>query len=158
APQSAEQTNHQRGRRRGRLGAHEVGGPGMNPPTSVRDSFVFYLQCGLNPLPGWPRSKATVHDGEGIYSTKASIEMLDAWFPEGEARNSGVVNGRWSGNNADIDAACAEAVELAPKILPATTWRFGRKGARDSKHFEFATDVPFPHAHRKFLDPLFPGD
>lgn len=48
--------------------------------------------------------------------------------------NIGMILGRSSGGLTDIDLDCPEAVRLAPKILPGTTWVFGRKGAPRSHY------------------------
>lgn len=64
--------------------------------------------------------------------------------------NIGIILGRASSNLTDIDLDCPEAIQLAPRILPSTTWVFGRKGApkshymylcRDSKTTKFASPL-----------------
>lgn len=64
--------------------------------------------------------------------------------------NIGMILGRSSQGLTDIDLDCPEAVQLAPRILPGTTWVFGRKGAprshymyicKDSKTIKFTSPV-----------------
>ncbi len=127
-------------------------------PRTARDAFQLYLLSGLNPLPGRPGTKEVALDGSGVYRRRARAEYLDEWFPNGEPRNIGVVNGELSSNLADVDLDSAEAVRLAPGLLPVTAWRFGRERAADSLHLEYTTDAPFPHATRKYTDPVLPAD
>lgn len=64
--------------------------------------------------------------------------------------NIGMILGRSSGGLTDIDLDCPEAVKLAPKILPGTTWVFGRRSAprshymytvRESRTTKFASPL-----------------
>jgi hypothetical protein len=130
----------------------------FSAPRTVRDAFQFYLLHGFAPLPGWPRSKATVGEGEGIYNQRARPEDIDELFPPGQPRNIGCSNGAVSGNLADLDLDSEEAVRLAPHFLPATSWRFRRQGARDSAHWIYRSDPAFPEPFRKYLDPALADD
>lgn len=63
-------------------------------------------------LPDWP-------------NLEVDAASLGDAFPTGAPSNIGVVLGAVSGGLADIDLDCAEAIELAPLVLP-NTWTFGR--------------------------------
>jgi DNA polymerase I-like protein with 3'-5' exonuclease and polymerase domains len=76
---------------------------------------------------------------------------LDAYFPPGEARNVGILNGEPSGNTVDVDLDCPEALHIAPRLLPATGWVFGRGSARRS-HWLYRVDRPLDTAQEKFTD------
>jgi DNA polymerase I-like protein with 3'-5' exonuclease and polymerase domains len=132
---------------------------GFAAPATARDTFQWCLLHGLNALPGVPRTKEVALEGEGVYSRQARIEDRDAWFPLGQERNLGVVNGELSGGLGDVDGDSAEVVTLAPRFLPSTPWRFRRADATDSAHWEFRTAPTFPESSRKYLDPTLPvGD
>ncbi len=89
------------------------------------------------PLPGWPNYEATE-------------EAIVRDFGRGPV-NIGVRLGISSGGLVDLDLDCPEARALAPLLIPATGFRFGRSIARGS-HYFYLTDMPLKG--QKFLDPI----
>lgn len=67
--------------------------------------------------------------------------------------NIGMILGRSSRGLTDIDLDCPEAIQLAPRILPGTTWVFGRKGAPRSHYMYTVVDSKTT----KFASPLKTG-
>jgi hypothetical protein len=108
-----------------------------------------YLAQGLAPIPLPPRAKNPGY--QGWSDLRLTANTLDAHFPTAEARNIGVLNGEPSGNVADVDLDCAEARSLAPLLLPATGWVFGRPSAPAS-HWVYRTDTPLDTAQQEFTD------
>jgi hypothetical protein len=94
------------------------------------------------------------------YGTKAPL--LEGWqhrryaeadLPHifnGEKRGVGGLTGEASDGLVDIDLDALEAVQLAPRFLPRTQFRFGRRGKRNS-HLGYRPD-PLPRT-RRFEDP-----
>ena len=107
-----------------------------------------YIDRGLAPipvpfrekgpkLPGWPDLRITK-------------ETAPQYF-NGEPHNIGILLGEPSGNLADIDLDCREAVILAPVFLPATDSVFGRKTNRAS-HWLYRTPEEL-ETEKTFTDP-----
>lgn len=67
----------------------------------------------------------------------------------GQPQNVGILLGAPSGGLVDIDLDCAEAMVLAPRILPRTDSIFGRESRRQSHRTYYADLVT-----KKFRDPL----
>src|SRR5262249_25546505 len=88
---------------------------------------------------------------EGWQHLRLAADSLDSHFPPGEPRNLGILNGSASGNRLDVDLDTPEARAVAPFLLPATGWRFGRKSAPLS-HYIYATDRTFPKAQQEYTD------
>jgi hypothetical protein len=85
-----------------------------------------YVARGWNPLPLPFKSKVPADKG---WSERVIHETdLPKYFNGGQ-QNIGVVLGPSSNNLTDVDLDCAEAIALAPYILPMTGAIFGRKSA-----------------------------
>ena len=76
------------------------------------------------PLPVPYRSKN--HGFTGWQNFTVTEATLLQHF-NGQPQNIGVLLGRASGDLADIDLDCTEAVALSPRFLPATGAIFGRR-------------------------------
>jgi hypothetical protein len=107
------------------------------------------LQKGLAPIPLPPRSKDPGYFG--WQHLRLSTGALEEHFPIDEERNVGVLNGEPSGNAIDVDLDCIQARLVAPQLLPATGWVFGRMSAPRS-HWIYKTDRPFNTAQEEFTD------
>jgi hypothetical protein len=116
---------------------------------SARDAAERYLREGLSTIPNHPRTKRPNRDAwENI---RVNADNFDLYFPPGEELNIGVLNGAASGNLADTDLDCRQAVIAGSFLLPPTGWQFGRASAPGS-HRVYRTDAPFPSAQEKFKD------
>jgi hypothetical protein len=104
---------------------------------------------GLAPIPLPPRSKDPGF--ERWQETILTTETLDTHFPAGQARNVGILNGTPSGNILDVDLDCPEARRIAPQMLPATGWVFGRKSSPRS-HWIYRADRPLAKAQEEHAD------
>ncbi len=118
-------------------------------PTTARPAVEVYLAKGLAPVEMPPRSKDPGRPGWP--QERLTLDTIDQHFPADQARNVGVLNGAPSDNTADADLDCAEAVAVAPLLLPATGWVFGRKSAPHS-HRIYRTDWPLDTAAEKYSD------
>jgi hypothetical protein len=97
-----------------------------------------YFQRGWMPLPVPFRSKNPGFDGwQNFTVTEADLPQH---FNE-QRQNIGVLLGRASGDLADVDLDCAEAVALAPHFLPVTGAIFGRQ-ARPRSHWLYVAPIP----------------
>src|SRR5262249_50628077 len=92
-------------------------------PMDVRAAVERYLRIGLAPIPLPHRSKDPRR--EGWQDLRVTVETLDEYFPPGQLRNVGVLNGEPSGGTADVDLDCTEALAAAA-LLPPTGLVFGR--------------------------------
>lgn len=95
-----------------------------------------------------PHSKRPV---EKDWQTKfyAGVECASAFVDH----NIGFILGKSSGSLTDIDLDCQEAIDLAPFILPNTSWVFGRQSARKS-HYMYNC---FGSKTQKFVSPMKEG-
>jgi hypothetical protein len=101
-------------------------------PATARDAFDLYYGLGVRTVPVLHRSK---NPGlAGWPDLRLTPADRDEHFPAGEDRNIGALLGPVSGNLADIDLDCAEAVKAARVLLPPTGWIFGRAGRRGSHY------------------------
>ena len=107
------------------------------------------MKRGMSPIPLPLKSKAP--DYEDWQNLCLTPNDLDAQFPTGQERNIGVLNGRPSNNLLDVDLDCAEAVAVAPVLLPATGCLFGRPG-KPRSHWIFRADRPFDTAQDAYKD------
>ena len=89
-----------------------------------------YVQRGWAVIPVHPRSKQPIRDNWPELRLQA--KDLATYFPTGE-ENIGVLLGEPSGGLIDIDLDSAEAICLAPEILPPTC-RFGRENKPESHY------------------------
>lgn len=112
----------------------------MNTFTSrTNDSLATartYLRRGWQVTPVRPRTK--VAKLKGWPNLRLSDAQLDSYFSRGE--NVGVLLGAPSGALVDIDLDCAEAVKLAPFLLPETL-TFGRLSNPMSHYLYRCADI-----------------
>jgi putative DNA primase/helicase len=89
---------------------------------------------------------------KGWQDERLTADDLAAHF-NGQDQNIGVLTGEPSGGLVDTDLDCAEAVSVAPRLLPPTD-RIGGRGARPRSHQWHKVDRPPPRAATKYLDPI----
>jgi DNA polymerase I-like protein with 3'-5' exonuclease and polymerase domains len=118
-------------------------------PADARSAAAAYLRLGLSPIPLPHRSKDPGRDG--WQDLRLTPETLDEHFPAGQPRNVGVLNGAPSGNTADVDLDCGQAVAAASTVLPPTGFVFGRHSAPCS-HRVYVTDPPFDRGQEAYKD------
>jgi hypothetical protein len=87
-------------------------------------------------IPGWQNLLITDENVEAFFKGSGNI---------------GIILGEKSGGLTDVDLDCVEAIELAPKVMPATDSKFGRNTKRRS-HWLYIVDGPAPTA--RFSDPI----
>jgi hypothetical protein len=119
-------------------------------PVDPQAAAGLYLRLGLAPIPVPHRSKDPGYPG--WQNTRATEAELARMFPQGEARNLGVLNGGPSRNHHDVDLDCDEALAAAPLLLPPTGWVFGRPSAPGS-HRIYVTDRPLGAAQVAYKGP-----
>src|SRR5215210_7267788 len=109
----------------------------MMPPTSL-DLARSYLGRGWMPLPVPYREKNPGFTGwQRFHVTEADLSQ----YFNGQPQNIGVLLGKASGDLADVDLDCAQAVALAQHFLPATGATFGRH-SRPRSHWLYVAAVP----------------
>jgi hypothetical protein len=96
-----------------------------------------YIGRGWNPVPCDYKSKKPI--GDDWQRRVINTETASRFF-NGDPKNVGVILGATSHGLTDVDLDCAEAVALAPYILPPTSAIFGRPSARAS-HRLYQTDL-----------------
>ncbi len=99
-----------------------------------REVAASYLDLGMVPIPVPFRSKAA-GKGWNKRTLDAARESLEKDFPNGKPMNVAVLLGEASDGIVDVDLDCQEAIELAPKFLPATR-TFGRT-SKPASHWIF---------------------
>src|SRR5262249_34836643 len=82
---------------------------------------------------------------------------LEHYFPNGQVRNVGVVNGTLSRDVHDVDLDSPEATTAANYFLPPTGWSFGRPTAPGSHRLYRVTDQTLDRASLAWDDPLRQG-
>lgn len=107
----------------------------MSIPLEVARS---YLRRGWMPLPVPYRSKNPGFTGWQNFAVDEA--ELPNHF-NGRQQNIGVLLGAASGNLADVDLDCTEAVTLAPHFLPNTAAVFGRQ-TRPCSHWLYVAPIP----------------
>ena len=97
-----------------------------------------YIERGWNPVPIPHRSKAPT----GASWQRRVIDAAGAakFFNANGLRNVGIMLGATSAGLTDVDLDCAEAIAVAPYILPRTNAVFGRK-SKPGSHWLFTTDL-----------------
>ena len=100
----------------------------MTPLDIARD----YIRRGWAPVPIPFRAKRPALNG--WEHLRIDIEAAAKYW-NGVSSNFGIILGDASHGLADVDLDCAEAVELAPRILPATA-SFGR-ATNPNSHWEY---------------------
>jgi AAA domain/Bifunctional DNA primase/polymerase, N-terminal len=96
-----------------------------------------YIARGWNPVPIPLASK--VPRGDDWQQRIIDAATAQQFF-NGGAQNIGVMLGPTSHGLTDIDLDCAEAIAIAPYVLPVTGAIFGRAGKRAS-HWLYTTDL-----------------
>jgi hypothetical protein len=114
--------------------------------TGTLDAALGYARRGWRVVPIPPGQKAAVMPGWPEF--RVTPEDLPQLFGRGE--NIGVILGAASGELADIDLDCPEALALAPLYLPATGAVFGRASKPQSHRLYIALGA----VYEAFADPL----
>jgi hypothetical protein len=119
--------------------------------TSVLDIALGYVRRGWNPVPVSYRSKAPI--GDSWQARVIDASNVASFFDNGP-QNVGVILGPRSHGLTDVDLDCAEAIAIAPFILPPTKAIFGRASKRAS-HWLYTTDlaVTLEKAALRLCDP-----
>jgi Bifunctional DNA primase/polymerase, N-terminal len=100
------------------------------------DLALAYIAREWNPVPVPHRKKKPIGDGWQNRTITASNAHQ---FFNGTQQNVGVQLGSKSGGLTDIDLDCAEAIIIAPAILPQTKALFGRASKRASHRLYVTT-------------------
>jgi hypothetical protein len=110
-----------------------------------------YIRRGWNPVPIPYRSKNPAKDG--WHTRIISVDDAPRHF-DGAPQNIGVQLGPHSRGLTDVDLDCAEAIAIAPAVLPPTRAIFGRPST-PAAHRLYYTDlsVTAPTAVFGFNDP-----
>lgn len=115
--------------------------------TTALDTARSFIARGWSPVPVEPRSKACNLKGwPQLRITEANIKN----HFNGMDQNIGVLTGKPSGNLADVDLDCDEAVALAPYFLPESDAVFGRDSRRQA-HWLYVAGGTFTSL--KLVDP-----
>jgi Bifunctional DNA primase/polymerase, N-terminal len=107
------------------------------PSVNALAHVLEYCRRGWNPTPVKPRSKAPI--GDEWQHRVITAETAPQFF-NGADLNVGLVLGPSSKGLTDVDLDCAEALAIAPYVLPSTNARFGRPSKRES-HWLYTTDL-----------------
>jgi hypothetical protein len=98
------------------------------------DTALAFARRGWSPLPIPDRQKRPAI--KGWQNLRISEADLGRYF--NKPQNVGVLLGEPSGGLVDVDLDCAEAIRLAPRLLPPTGARFGRRSKPGSHHLYIA--------------------
>src|SRR5262245_10050666 len=101
------------------------------------DIALNYIKRGWNPVPIPYRTKAP--EGTGWHARVIDASSAPRYFDGGEM-NIGVVLGPTSHGLTDVDLDCAEAIAIAPYLMPTTNAIFGHASKRAS-HWLYCTDL-----------------
>src|SRR5438046_4488578 len=96
---------------------------------TVLDIAIAYAGKGWSPLPLPHKQKRPVDLG---WQNRVITKKDAGRYFDGKAMNIGVVLGPSSRGLTDVDLDCAEAIMIAPAVLPPTKAIFGRASARAS--------------------------
>jgi hypothetical protein len=108
-----------------------------------------YVGLGLAPIPVPYREKNP--NRKDWQNERITQDTVDEHFPHTRRGNLGVLNGEPSGNLADVDLDCQEAIQAAALLLPATGWVFGRR-SKLRAHWLYRTDAALDKASEKMVD------
>jgi DNA polymerase-1 len=114
---------------------------------SAREAAKHYVSLGLAPIPVPYRSKGCVIPD--WQSLRIQAHQIEDHFDH--RQNIGVLNGLPSGNLADVDLDCPEAIAAAHFLLPPTGWKFGRPSRRRS-HWVYCSFPCIDTASQGFRD------
>lgn len=117
--------------------------------TTTKDWANWYIDNGWVPIPVGHKTKEPLENSWNETTLEVAFKNLDKSFPDGVARNIGVLLGAASAGLVDIDLDCREAREIAKIFLPETLV-FGRKSAPASHWLYRCDGIP----SYKFVDPL----
>ncbi len=115
-------------------------------PPSVREAAAEYIGLGLAVVPIPPRTKKAVLTGWP--TLRITAEQVPDYF--GDASNIGIILGPASGDLADVDLDCPEALTLADRYFPATGAETGRPSAPRSHRWYTAPGLKTT----RFRDPV----
>jgi RecA-family ATPase len=104
---------------------------------TVLELALNYIARGWNPVPIPYRTKAP---SGSAWQTRQIDATAAPRFFNGAPQNIGIVLGPSSNGLTDIDLDCAEAIAVAPYVLPPTKAIFGRSSKRSS-HWIFYSDL-----------------
>jgi hypothetical protein len=128
----------------------------MNAVPTPLDVALDYIRRGWNPVPVHNHSKDP-SGGEGWQHVRIRAENAGNYF-NGSNINIGVQMGAASNGLSDVDLDCAEALVIAPYVLPPTGSLFGRASKRFS-HRLYVTNLAQTEDKAGFqhLDPRIKG-
>jgi len=116
------------------------------------DIALSYIQRGWNPvpIPLGAKKPTDTRWQQRIITAKTAPRYFN-----GGPKNIGVLQGPSSGGLTDVDLDCAEAIALAPYILPRTDAVFGR-ASKHRSHYLYRTDLAnkLQNATEQFKDPI----
>jgi hypothetical protein len=118
-----------------------------------REIALDVINRGWNPVPVPHRGNWKEPSGKGWQMRVIGAADVSKYF-NGDRMNVGVLLGESSGGLVDVDLDCAEAITIAPYLLPKTKAIFGRDSKRNS-HWLYVADpvVPSDKADDPFPDP-----
>jgi hypothetical protein len=112
-----------------------IGARGITQQMTPLDIAISYIARGWNPLPIPHRTKKPT--GNEWQRRVIDTTTAPRYFDD-EIVNIGIVLGPSSNGLTDVDLDCAEAIAIAPYILPQTKAIFGRPSKRNS-HWLYKT-------------------
>ena len=116
------------------------------PPPTVLSRAIACIRRGWAPVPIRARTKIPkMRNWTALRITEADAPQ---YFSDSD--NIGNVLGEVSGGLVDIDLDCPEAIELAPKVLPASAAVFGRLHSQ--------IPLPIPRRRKGADDQVFESD
>jgi D5-like protein/bifunctional DNA primase/polymerase-like protein len=129
------------------------------PPDRLNPALALaldYAQRGWNPVPIPFKTKKPLDEG---WPRRVIREAEAARFFSTEPMNIGIVLGPTSRGLTDIDLDCAEAIEIAPAILPPTKAIFGRASKRASHRLYYHSTLAatLGQAALQLKDPITKG-
>jgi hypothetical protein len=133
-----------------------VNHPAISAVPTLLDIAFDYIRRGWNPVPVRFKSKDP-SGGEGWHHVRINTENAGSYFNGGNI-NIGVQMGAASNGLSDVDLDCAEALVIAPYVLPPTGSLFGRASKRFS-HRLYVTRLAQTEDKAGFqhLDPRIKG-
>ena len=125
----------------------------MMSPRAIAEG---YCRRSWNPVPVPYKTKTPIDED---WQLRVITESDVAAYFNGTRQNVGVVLGPTSKGLTDVDLDCAEAVRIAPFILPKTNAKFGRPSNPDSHWLYYSTLAQtLGKSELKLRDPKCPKD